>query len=74
MLSAICKSWDRDEGWGVLFCPDVPGELFAHFSYIEGDGYRELVPDEQVQIDWEPYPSGQDGYFYRAVRIVRSAA
>lgn len=43
------------------------------FSCIEADGYRSLNEGERVRLDWEPFPSGQDGYFYRATRVVRSA-
>ena len=66
------KSWDDDAGWGVLSSPDVPGELFVHFSSIDVAGYASLTPGENVRFDWEPYPSGQDGYFYRATRVRRS--
>lgn len=72
MVTAICKSWDDELGWGVLVSSDVPGEMFAHFSHIEGDGYRTLSAGEQVQVEWESYPRGQDGYFFRARRVVRS--
>jgi cold shock CspA family protein len=55
----------------VLTSAQVPGELFAHFSHIDGDGYRELQPGERVLIEWEHFPSGQDGYYYRATRVRR---
>ena len=73
MVNATCKVWHDDEGWGVLASPDVPGELFAHFSNIEAppDRYRDLRAGEAVEIEWEPYPGGQDGYFYRVTRVVR---
>jgi cold shock CspA family protein len=37
MVDGIVKTWDGDEGWGVLTSPDVPGEVFAHFSNIDAD-------------------------------------
>lgn len=71
MVEGFVKSWDDDAGWGVVTSPDVPGELFAHFSSIDDVGYRSLTPGEHVRFAWEPCPYGQDGYFYRATRVHR---
>jgi CspA family cold shock protein len=71
MVDGIVKTWDEDEGWGVLTSPNVPGEVFAHFSNIDAEGYRSLRDGEHVRFDWEDFPAGQDGYFYRATRVVR---
>ena len=70
MVEGSVKSWDDDAGSGVLTSPDVPGELFAHFSSIDAVGYRSLIPASTF-FDWEPYPHGQGGYFYRATRVQR---
>jgi CspA family cold shock protein len=58
-----------DHAPGVLTSPDVPGEIWVHFSSIEMDGYRNLVEGQRVEFDCERYPPGQDGYFYRARRV-----
>jgi cold shock protein len=71
MALGTVKHWSDDDGWGVLTSPEVPGEVFAHFSRIDGDGYRSLDAGEQVQFEWEDFAPGQDGYFYRATRVVR---
>jgi cold shock protein len=71
MVEGTVKRWDEDEGWGVLTSADVPGEVFAHFSHIDDEGYRSLADGEAIRFDWEHFPPGQDGYFYRATRIVR---
>jgi CspA family cold shock protein len=65
------KQWSDEDGWGVLTSPEVPGEVFAHFMHIEAEGYRSLDDGEHVQFDWEYYPAGQDGYYYRATRVTR---
>jgi CspA family cold shock protein len=72
VLDGIVKVWHDDEGWGVLTSPEVPGEVWPIFSRIEADGYRSLDAGERVRFDWESFPSGQDGYFYRATRVVRT--
>ena len=61
MVVGTVKRWSDEDGWGVLTSPWVPGEVFAHFIHIESDGYRTLTQGEEVQFEWEHYPSGQDG-------------
>ncbi|WP_245207918.1 cold shock domain-containing protein [Rhodococcus gordoniae] len=39
----------------------------AHFSHIDGTGFRALTVGAAVQLDWEP--AQQDGYSFRATRI-----
>ena len=58
----------------MLISDDVPGDIFVHFTHIDGDvaGYRTLGAGERVQFRWEHYPSGQDGCYYRATRVVRA--
>jgi cold shock protein len=69
MSLATVKFWNEEEGWGVLTSSDVPGEIWGHFSQIEMENYRVVTVGQQVELDWEHYPSGQDGYVYRARRI-----
>jgi cold shock CspA family protein len=38
---------------------------------IRAAGYRSLNAGEHVQFEWEECPAGQDGYFYRATRVIR---
>lgn len=71
MTSGRVKRFSDEEGWGVLTSDDVPGDIFVHFTHIAGDGYRTLVAGERVRFEWEHYPSGQDGCYYRATRVVQ---
>lgn len=73
MTEGTVKRWSDEEGWGVLVSPEIPGDVFAHFSHIDAEGYRTLEEGECVRFDWEHYPHGQDGCFYRATRIVRNS-
>ena len=73
MVDGTVNYWS-DEGWGVLTSPEIPGEVWAHFSEIAEDdemGDRSLSDGDRVQFDWEFYAPGQDGYFYIARNIVR---
>lgn len=70
MVAGTVKFWNDDEGWGELTSPEVPGELWAHFSFVVGTGYRSLSEGERVRFDPEHCPTGQDGYFWRARHVV----
>jgi CspA family cold shock protein len=74
--------WHREEGWGVIDCPDTPGGCFVHFSHLWNDsmptpgpgesltsGYREAVAGEIVDFDWQrtSSPGSQDGYSFIAI-------
>lgn len=49
MLQGTVKSFDREKGWGFI---DVPheGEIFVHYTGIEGHGLRILTPGERVTL------------------------
>ena len=66
--SASVREWHNNEGWGVLDSPETPGGCWAHFGTIEMPGYRALDPEQIVRLEWES--ADQDGYAYRAVRII----
>jgi cold shock protein len=61
------RSYDADEGWGVIDGPDVPGGCWVHFSAVAGPGYRELTAGQPVSFRAEA--ADQDGFAYRAVRV-----
>jgi len=54
----------------VLVSPEAPGEVWAHYVHIEGEGFRTLASNASVIFDYEAVPGGQDGYDYRATRVV----
>jgi CspA family cold shock protein len=59
--------WNDDEGWGVVASPVVAGEVWTHFSDIEGHGYLQLTPGQSVRFTYAT--PGQDGYPHSAVRV-----
>jgi cold shock protein len=77
------RVWYREEGWGVIDCPDTPGGCFAHFTHLWNDferptvgpgevvevssGFRELFEGETVDFKWEH--ANQDGYGFRATTV-----
>ncbi|WP_063842828.1 cold shock domain-containing protein [Sphaerimonospora mesophila] len=69
MTRGVVVAWYDEEGWGVLRSPDLPSDVFAHFSVIAqiGRGYRSLSPGRQVHFTWEARP--QDGYAFSAIEV-----
>ena len=68
------ESWDNETGWGVLSAGLPNGGVFAHFSAVEGEGYRSLKPGDPVTFDYVPAaggPGSQDGCSYVAERVVQ---
>ncbi|MBO4253338.1 cold-shock protein [Streptomyces griseorubiginosus] len=68
MIDASVRVWHDEEGWGVLDSPQTPGGCWAHFSAIEMAGFRSLSVGQVVALEWEA--GEQDGWHYRAVRVV----
>jgi CspA family cold shock protein len=67
-VRATVRDWHEAEGWGVVDSVETPGGCWTHFSVVDVVGYRRLVPGQPVDLDWES--PGQDGYAYRALRVV----
>ena len=68
----VVRSFDLEEGWGVLDSPDVPGGCFVHYSDVDEPRHGELRPGQRVRFKFEQPGFLQDGYEYRAhwVRII----
>ncbi|MFI5608062.1 cold-shock protein [Amycolatopsis sp. NPDC051903] len=59
--------WHDERGWGVLDARTVPEQVWAHYSNVDGDGFRSLDPGAEVEFTVER--AEQDGYHWRAVRV-----
>lgn len=63
------KFFRSEEGWGGIESDEAPGDVWVHFSSIEGDGFRELVEGEEVEFRYEA--AQQDSWRYRATWVRR---
>ena len=68
-LAGVVKSFDADEGWGVIASAELPGDCFVHFSSIEIRGYRELRAGQHVWLTYEDPGFLQDGCRFRALQV-----
>lgn len=73
MARGVVKFYKREKGWGAISSDELPPgrDAWAHFSAIDGAGYRELVAGEAVEFDVEA--AQQDSFDFRATRVRRLA-
>lgn len=65
-MLGVVKFFKTDKGVGALATPEVPSDVWVHFSMIEGDGFRAFQAGDVVEFDVEE--AEQDGFRYRATR------
>ncbi len=71
MVQAKVRFWLEDEGRGVLNSSETPGGCWAHFGFIEMEGYHNLSDGQLVQLEWEIPANGEyGGYVYFATRVI----
>lgn len=73
LTTGIVRSWNSEEGWGVIDSAETPGGCWAHFTHIQADadtaarGFRTFDRGQPVEFTWEKYP--QDGYEFRVIAV-----
>lgn len=56
--TGIVKWFNAEKGFGFI-TPDAGGsDVFAHFSAIDGGGYRSLVEGQAVEFEIKDGPKG----------------
>jgi len=57
MANGRVKWFDKKKGYGFIEA-DGQGDVFVHYSNIEGDGFRLLKDGEQVSFEVESSSKG----------------
>lgn len=52
------KWFNADKGFGFLTPDDGGVDVFAHFSLIEGRGYRSLIEGQDIEFEVNDGPKG----------------
>lgn len=50
--------FSRVKGYGFIRPDDSEGDVFVHFSAIQGEGYRNLEEGQRVEFTIEDTPKG----------------
>ena len=58
MAVGTVKWFNSEKGFGFIEPEDGTPDVFAHFSAIEGNGYRSLDEAQRVEFDVEQGPKG----------------
>ena len=61
------KWFNADKGVGFITPDDGSADVFAHFSEIEGRGYRSLNEGQEVEFDVKEGPKGLQASGIRAL-------
>jgi CspA family cold shock protein len=58
MAAGTVKWFNAAKGFGFITPDDGTSDVFAHFSSIEGGGFRELLEGQKVDFESEQGPKG----------------
>ena len=67
MNSVTVKWFNEAKGFGFISNDDGSGDVFVHFSAIQGSGFKSLAEGQRVSYDTEADP--RDSRKMRAVRV-----
>lgn len=67
MNNGTVKWFNQDKGFGFISNDDGSGDIFVHFSAIQGEGFRTLNEGQKVTFESEPDP--KDSRKLRAVNV-----
>ena len=67
MATGTVKWFNSEKGFGFITPDDGSTDVFAHFSAISGDGYRNLEENQKVEFDTA---QGNKGLQAENIRVI----
>lgn len=65
MAKGRVKWFSNQKGYGFI-TTDTGSDVFVHHNSIQGDGFKTLDEDQEVQFDLEDTPKGE-----QAINVVK---
>jgi CspA family cold shock protein len=66
-VEAVVRSWNDEEGWGVLDSQATEGGCWAHHSALDMNGHASATAGQRARLVYEQ--AEQDGFRWRAIRV-----
>jgi len=67
MATGTVKWFNSEKGFGFITPDDGTTDVFAHFSAIDGNGYRNLEENQKVEFETA---QGQKGLQAEKIRVI----
>ncbi|TJZ77411.1 cold-shock protein [Chitiniphilus eburneus] len=67
MATGTVKWFNDSKGFGFITPDDGSADLFAHFSEIQGNGFKSLAENQRVEYDVKQGPKGLQAAAIRKV-------
>lgn len=67
MPTGTVKFFQSEKGFGFISRDDAEGDIFVHFSQIQGTGYRSLEEGQKVEFEVGPGRKGDEAQNVRVV-------
>ena len=58
MATGTVKWFNNSKGYGFIAQDDGSGDVFVHFSAIQGDGFKTLTENQKVSYEVQDGPKG----------------
>lgn len=52
-MQGIVKSFDNNKGYGFIKSEEITRDIFVHYSEIQMEGYKKLLPGDLVSFEYD---------------------